>query len=196
MDDPTKPVGVVEETEPPRAWVERSIERLLFASRWLLAPFYVGLILAIGVLGILFVKEAWHLVAHATELRESEAIVFVLSLIDLVLTANLVYMVMLSGYANTVSRISVRDTDRPKWLDKLDMGGLKLKLFASIIAISAVQVLRMFMQMSSPAQAAGIESPTDRALWWSVGIHGVFVVSGLLVAATDWIASKGSPRDE
>lgn len=181
--------------DPPRAFIEQSIEKLLFASRWLLAPFYVGLILAIAVLGILFVKEAWHLVAHATELRESEAIVFVLSLIDLVLTANLVYMVMLSGYANTVSRISVHDKDRPKWLDTLDMGGLKLKLFASIIAISAVQVLRMFMQMSAPAQAAGIEAPTDRALWWSVGIHGVFVVSGLLVALTDWIASKGAKRE-
>lgn len=171
--------------------LERGIERVLFASRWLLAPFYLGLILAIAVLGVLFVKEAWHLVSHAGELRESEAIVFVLSLIDLVLTANLVYMVMLSGYANTVSRLSVRGRDRPKWLDKLDMGGLKLKLFASIIAISAVQVLRMFMQLSAPLAQPGVDAPSDRSLWWSVGIHGVFVLSGLLVAATDWIASKG-----
>ncbi|MGA1394175.1 MAG: YqhA family protein, partial [Phycisphaerales bacterium] len=102
-----------------------------------------------------------------------------------------VYMVMLSGYANTVSRISVHGRDRPKWLDKLDMGGLKLKLFASIIAISAVQVLRMFMQLSGPDSPSAVETPSDRALWWSVGIHGVFVLSGLLVAATDWIASKG-----
>jgi uncharacterized protein (TIGR00645 family) len=156
--------------------IERTLERGLFASRWLLLPFYVGLVVSLAALLVQFGRELVHLVTHITTLTESETTILVLSMIDVVLTANLVLMVVLSGYENSISKLDLEGTDRPSWLGKLDASGLKQKVFGSIVAISAIQLLRVFMQ---------VDKASDRDLWWSSGIHMVFVVSALILTLSD-----------
>ncbi|MCU0820247.1 MAG: TIGR00645 family protein [Beijerinckiaceae bacterium] len=157
--------------------IERVLERFLFASRWLLAPFYVMLVAALGVLLLKAAQELWHFVSHAVTATESEVILGVLALIDLTLTGSLIVIVIFSGYENFVSRIDPGKTeDWPEWMGKIDFTGLKLKLLSSIVAISAIQVLKAFMN---------VKNTSDRDLIWLVGIHMVFVVSGLIMALTD-----------
>ncbi|MEY2714497.1 MAG: hypothetical protein RIT24_840 [Planctomycetota bacterium] len=160
--------------------VESILERGLFASRWLLLPFYVGLVVSLVALLVQFSRELVHLVGDMSTLTEAETTILVLSLIDVVLTANLVLMVVLSGYENSISKIDLEGADRPSWMGKLDASGLKQKVFGSIVAISAIQLLRVFMQ---------VEKATDRELWWSSGIHMVFVVSAILLALSDRISA-------
>lgn len=163
--------------------IERLLERFLFASRWLLAPFYVMLVFALGVLLVKAMQELWHFVSHALVATESDVILGVLALIDLTLTGSLIVIVIFSGYENFVSRIDPGTTeDWPEWMGKIDFAGLKLKLLSSIVAISAIQVLKAFMN---------IKNIQDRDLTWLVAIHLVFVVSGLLMALTDKL-SEGS----
>jgi uncharacterized protein (TIGR00645 family) len=157
--------------------VERTIERLLFASRWLLAPFYLGLVVAL--VGLLFkdLQELLHFVTHIFDSAESDVILGVLTLIDLSLTGSLIIIVILSGYENFVSRIDVNaHPDWPEWMAHIDFTGLKMKLMSSIVAISAVQLLKVFMNLSNTS---------DRVVTWSVILHLVFVVSGLIFALTD-----------
>jgi uncharacterized protein (TIGR00645 family) len=163
----------------PKA-MEALLERGLFASRWLLLPFYLGLIASLVALLVQFSRELVHLFGDMTTLSEAQITIVVLSLIDVVLTANLVLMVVLSGYENSISRVDLEGSERPNWLGKLDASGLKQKLFGSIVAISAIQLLRVFMQ---------IESASDRQLWWSSGIHMAFVVSAILLALSDRISA-------
>ena len=157
--------------------IERYLEKFLFASRWLLAPFYVALVL--GLLGLL-VKVSQEVASFATHLvsaTESEVILGILGLIDLTLTGSLIIIVIFSGYENFVSKIDAAEhVDWPDWMAKIDFAGLKLKLLSSIVAISAIQLLRAFMD---------IHNISDRDLYWYVGIHMAFVVSGLLMALTD-----------
>src|SRR4051812_28290241 len=122
-----------------RRMLERSFERLLFACRWLLAPMYLGLSLALLALTIKFFQEAVHSVAGIFALAETDLVLSVLSLIDLALVGSLIVMVMLAGYENFVSKIDAgSETDTPEWLGKLDSGTLKLKVAASIVAISSI----------------------------------------------------------
>lgn len=163
--------------------IERALERFIFFSRWLLAPFYMMLVLALCGLLIKAGQETWHFVSHALSATESDVILGVLALIDLTLTGSLVVIVIFSGYENFVSRIEVADTvDWPEWMGKIDFSGLKLKLLSSIVAISAIQVLKGFMN---------IRNMSDRDLAWLVGIHFVFVGSGLLMALTDKWSGEG-----
>ena len=156
--------------------VESLLEFGLFASRWLLLPFYLGLVVSLVALLVQFSRELMHLISGMTTMTEAQTTILVLSLIDVVLTANLVLMVVLSGYENSISKIDLEGSERPSWLGKLDASGLKQKVFGSIVAISAIQLLRVFMQ---------IEGATDRELWWSSGIHLTFVVSFVLLALSD-----------
>jgi uncharacterized protein (TIGR00645 family) len=170
--------------------IERLLERFLFASRWLLAPFYVMLVAALGVLLLKAAQELWHFVSHAVTATESEVILGVLALIDLTLTGSLIVIVIFSGYENFVSRIDPGKTeDWPEWMGKIDFTGLKLKLLSSIVAISAIQVLKAFMN---------VKNTSDRDLIWLVAIHMVFVVSGLIMALTDRFseASHGKKASE
>lgn len=161
--------------------IENLLERFLFASRWLLAPIYVALVLALAILLIKTGQHMWHFALHAVDSTETDTILNVLSLIDLSLTGALIVIVIFSGYENFVSRIDVATTtDWPEWMAKIDFGGLKLKLMSSIVAISAIQLLRAFMN---------VKNVPDRELWWQVGVHLVFVVSGLFLALTDWLSS-------
>jgi uncharacterized protein (TIGR00645 family) len=163
--------------------IEKALEKFLFASRWLLAPFYVMLVIALVALLIKAGQETWHFIGHAWTATESEIILGVLALVDLTLTGSLVIIVIFSGYENFVSRIEADNhKDWPEWMGKIDFTGLKLKLVSSIVAISAIQVLKAFMNVGKMP---------DRDLVWLVGIHMMFVVSGLFMALTDkWTAES------
>ncbi len=157
--------------------IERGFERALFASRWLLAPFYFGLIIALVMLLAKFAQELIHIAPHVLEMKEKDVILATLSLIDMSLAANLLLMVIFSGYENFVSKIDVADhEDRPEWMGKVDFGGLKLKLIASIVAISGIHLLKSFMN---------IENINNDDLMWLVIIHLTFVISGVMLAWMD-----------
>jgi uncharacterized protein (TIGR00645 family) len=163
--------------------IERALERLIFFSRWLLAPFYVMLI--VTLLGLLLKagQETLHFITHAISASEADVILGVLALVDLTLTGSLVVIVIFSGYENFVSRIDIDDAvDWPEWMGKIDFSGLKLKLLSSIVAISAIQVLKAFMNL---------KNISDRELGWLVGIHLLFIISGLLMALTDKLSGEG-----
>ncbi len=160
--------------------LERTIEKLLFACRWLLAPMYLGLSLALVALGVKFFAEAYHAVAHVFTLGEADLVLIVLALIDIVLVGSLIVMVMFSGYENFVSRIDTGDgTDAPAWLGKLDSGTLKLKVAISIVAISSIHLLRVFMEAQT--------TDNDKIMWYVI-LHLTFVVSALLLGVLDRIA--------
>ena len=169
--------------------IERWLERGIFQSRWLMAPFYVGLIGSLFVLLYTFIREFFHFVVQATTANEAEVILGVLALIDLSLAANLVLIVIFSGYENFVSKIDPEGhPDWPEWMTQIDFAGLKQKLFASIVAISAIQVLKAFMNLE--------KSLNEKTLPWLVGIHVVFVISGLVLAWTDRIGDESKSKIE
>ncbi len=162
--------------------VERTLERFLFASRWLLVPFFVALVVSLVVLMFKALQELWHFITHAFVATESDVILGVLALIDLTLTGSLILIVIFSGYENFVSKIQHSDhEDWPEWMSKIDFSGLKLKLLSSIVAISAIQVLKAFMNL---------KNISDRDLMWYVGIHMMFVLSGVFMAWTDKISGE------
>jgi uncharacterized protein (TIGR00645 family) len=169
--------------------VEHGFERVLFNSRWLMAPFYLGLVISLAVLLYKFLVMLWEFILHAPAAKEADIILGVLSLIDVSLTGNLILIVVFSGYENFVSRIDPRGhPDWPDWMTKVDFAGLKQKLLASIVAISAIQVLKAFMNLDTRID--------EKSLAWLVGIHLVFVVSGLLLALTDWLSEGSKSRIE
>ena len=160
--------------------LEKSLERLLFACRWLLAPLYLGLSLALIVLAIKFFQEAFHVIMQVMTLPEADLVLSVLAMIDLVLVGSLIVMVMFSGYENFVSKIDIETgSDSPAWLSKLDAGTLKLKVAASIVAISSIHLLRIFVN------AQQVEN--DKIMWYVI-LHLTFVVSALLLGVLDRIA--------
>lgn len=160
--------------------MEQFIEKTLFASRWLLAPLYLGLSLALLALGIKFFQEVYHVLSHILVSSEADMILTLLALIDLVLVGSLIVMVMFSGYENFVSRLEVGEqADKLGWLGKLDAGTLKLKVAASIVAISSIHLLRAFMNAQ--------QIPNDKLLWYVI-IHLTFVVSAVLMGVLDRIA--------
>ena len=167
--------------------IEGRFERGLFASRWLMAPMYLGLVICLGMLTVVFVKELGYYAAQTMTLTADQAILAILTLIDLSLAANLLLIVLFSGYENFVSKLDLGDQrDRPSWMGKVDFSGLKMKLIASIVAISGIHLLKVFMEVG---KKGATEVPSDK-LYWLVVIHLTFVISGVLLAAMDWIASK------
>lgn len=166
----------------PAKQVEHLLEQAMFQSRWLLAPLYLGLVGALGMIGWCFAAEFIHAFPKLAGGNESEVILVVLSLVDLTMVGNLVLMVIFSGYENFVSKIDVAGhSDRPEWMGKLDFSALKVKLIASIVAISSIQVLKTFMHVGTVS---------DRDLIWLVAIHCTFVLSGVLLALMDLMVKK------
>ena len=160
--------------------LELLLEKTLYASRWLLAPIYIGLSLAVLALGIKFFQEVIHIFEHIITTKESDLVLNILTLIDMSLVASLIVMVMFSSYESFVSKIDLNEeTDKLDWLGKLDANTLKLKVAASIVAISSIHLLRIFMEATAyePHQ-----------LKWYTIIHMAFVVSALLLALLDKIA--------
>jgi uncharacterized protein (TIGR00645 family) len=158
--------------------LEHAIERFLFNSRWLLAPFYIGLVFALVLLLFHFFVEFIHFASGIRNAGEREVILGILGLIDLSFTGNLILIVIFSGYESFVSKINidVDEHDRPDWMTKVDFGGLKQKLMTSIVAISAVELLKGFMN---------IEKFDPTRLGWLAGIHVVFLLSLLAVVLSD-----------
>lgn len=153
---------------------------MIFASRWLLAPIYVGLAGALVFLVVKFIQEFFHIIPTLLSASETDVILAVLSLVDISLAGNLLVMVIFAGYENFVSKIDTGDSeDRPSWMGKVDYSGLKLKMIASIVAISAIQLLKAFLH---------VKDLTSEELAWMVGLHMAFVVSGVLLALMDRIA--------
>ena len=166
--------------------LETWLERGLFASRWLMAPFYVGLVIALAAMIVVFFQELFHELPRLLEMKPEDAIVLALSLIDLSLAANLLVIVILSGYENFVSKIDTAShEDRPDWMGTVDFSGLKMKLIASIVAISAIALLKAFLNLSEPG-----ETIDQTRLLWLVVVHLSFVVSGVLLAVMDWLNSR------
>jgi len=163
--------------------LERNIEKLLLASRWLLAPIYVGLSVGILAIGVKFFLELWHLMAEIVSLPETQVVLVILALVDMALVASLLVMVMFSGYENFVSRIdAASDVENLDWLGKLDAGTLKIKVAVSIVAISSIHLLRAFMNA---------EHIANDKLMWLVIIHLTFVVSALLLGVLDKLVFGG-----
>jgi uncharacterized protein (TIGR00645 family) len=161
---------------------ERIIEGVIFGSRWLLAPIYVGLAAGLVALLIKFGQHAVELLTHVLATNGDAAIIAILDMIDLALMGSLVLMVMFAGYENFVSKLDLAGhKDKPGWMGHVGFGDLKLKLMASIVAISAIHVLESFMN---------IERLSDRELAWNVGIHMTFVVSGVLLGIMDRLTGK------
>ena len=157
--------------------LENLIERVLYHSRWLLVPMYLGLAVLLMLLTVGFVGDLIAMVPRIAGLSEKELILATLSLIDLVLVASLVVMVIISGYENFVSRLELAESDEKlSWVGKLDSGTLKLKVASSIVAISSVHLLKAFMNVQ--------QIPNDKLIWL-VAIHMTFVVSALLMAVIE-----------
>ncbi len=164
--------------------VERRLETMIFTSRWLMAPFYIGLIAALAVLLVKFAQELLHLFATVLDLKQAELIPGLLALIDLSLAGNLILIVVFSGYENFVSKLDIGEhEDRPTWMGKVDFGGMKLKLIASIVAISAIDLLKTFMK---------IEHVSDREVMWQLLVHLAFIASGIGMALMDWIVERAA----
>ena len=167
-----------------KPWAETTFERNLFRARWLMAPFYLGLVLALVMLLVVFVRELIYYVPQAFIIGEGHmgsdgAILAILSLVDLSLAGNLLLIVLYSGYENFVSKLDLDENhvDRPPWMGSVDFSGLKMKLIASIVAISGIHLLKRFMELG---QGAPLDDQTSRELLWMTCIHLVFVLSGVL----------------
>jgi uncharacterized protein (TIGR00645 family) len=166
--------------------LEIAFERLLFGARWLLAPLYAGMVLAVVAILIAFGRELMGELRQFGTLTGEQAILLSLSLIDLSLAANLLLVVIFAGYESFVSQLHIGEhEDRPVWLGTIDFADLKLKVIASIVAISAITLLRDFLLLGD--QAATVHS---QRLLWMVVIQLTFVISGVLLALMDRISSR------
>ena len=177
---------MTDETKSRRSrtpFLEAAIEWIIYTSRWLMAPVYLGLIAALGILIVTFFRELYLQVPQVLTMDETDIILLVLTLVDLSLAGNLVLIILFSGYENFVSKMegAKDDPDRPDWMGTLDFSGLKIKLIASIVAISGIHLLKIFMN---------IYQYTEQQLFWYTIIHLTFIFSGVCVAAMDWLEEK------
>jgi uncharacterized protein (TIGR00645 family) len=166
--------------------IEHFIENIILASRWLLVVFYLGLAVALGLYCISFVRKLWEYFSHVMVLEETDAILKILSLIDASLVASLVVMVIISGYENFVSRFDNVEEGSTElaWLGKIDAGSLKIKVASTIVAISSIHLLQIFLNAN--------QYTNDKMMWLTI-IHMAFVFSALLLAYIDKvIVGKGN----
>ena len=161
---------------------EKAIENIIFTSRWLLVPFYIGLVIALAGLMVQFVYKLYITIPHFMEMPQTEAILVSISMIDMSLTGNLIVMVIFAGYENFISKIDLAEAaERPVWMGAISFSDLKLKLMASIVAISAIHLLEAFMDL---------EKWSDRKLAWLIGIHVTFMISALMLTWMDMLSSS------
>lgn len=162
--------------------MEKLFEKLMYASRWIMAPIYLGLSLVLLALGIKFFQEIFHILPNVLEMKEVDLVLVALSLIDITLVGGLIIMVMFSGYENFVSQLDVdEDDDKLGWLGKLDAGSLKNKVAASIVAISSIHLLKVFMNTENIAN--------DKIQWYLL-IHITFVLSAFAMGYLDKLTRK------
>jgi uncharacterized protein (TIGR00645 family) len=161
--------------------IEAALERFLSAARWLLAPFFVALALSLILLLVKLGQMVAEFAPHMWDASEQAVLLWVLGVIDLTLTAALVIIVVFSGYENFVAEIGAEHRSWPRWMAKIDFSGLKLRLMSTIVAIAAIQVLRLFVDVKNVA---------DRELAWSAGLLGAFVGTALLLALADRLGGE------
>lgn len=170
--------------------VERILEQLLFGSRWLMAPMYLGLVFSLGMLMIVFLRELAYYLPQVMQMDADKSILVILTLIDLTLAGNLLLIVIFSGYESFVSKLNLDDSaERPAWMGTVDFSGMKIKLIASIVAISTIHLLKKFMEIGKSG-----ENVDELALTWMVTLHLVFVASGVLMAAMDWMTARSKVK--
>lgn len=169
--------------------IEGRFEQFLFASRWLMAPMYLCLVISLAILTVIFIRETMAMMPHVLEMSADQGILAILTLIDMSFAANLMLVVIFSGYENFVSKLDLEDaTDRPSWMGKVDFSGLKMKLIASIVAISGIHLLKVFMELGQET-AHAVPMETLRLM---VMVHLSFVVSGVLLALMDWLTARSN----
>ncbi len=183
-------------TPPPEhnraSFIERALEGSIFASRWLQAPLYVGLIVAQTVYVCQFARELWHLMhtfmgPGTVDDISTKIMIGVLGLIDVVMVANLVIMVVIGGYETFVSRLNLDEkADKPEWLSHVNAGVLKIKLGTALISISSIHLLKTFIEVREPSFVLN-----NDAIRWQVTIHVIFLVSAIVLAWTDRIMMAG-----
>jgi uncharacterized protein (TIGR00645 family) len=179
-DEPPVPIG-------SRAL--RPLPALIFSSRWLQLPLYLGLIVAQGVYVILFLKELWHLVLHSFDFSEQQIMLVVLGLIDVVMISNLLIMVIVGGYETFVSRLELeRHPDQPEWLSHVNASVLKIKLAMAIIGISSIHLLRTFIEAGNLGSEKS--TYTEAGVMWQAIIHGLFILSAIGIAFVDWLGHQ------
>jgi len=175
---------------PKKAPAMRPIPILIFGSRWLQLPLYIGLIIAQGVYVVLFLKELWHLIAHAMDFNEQQIMLVVLGLIDVVMISNLLVMVIVGGYETFVSRLGLEGhPDEPEWLSHVNASVLKIKLAMAIIGISSIHLLRTFIEAGNLGGAGRTTNYTEAGVLWQTVIHGLFILSAIGIALVDRISN-------
>jgi|JFJP01.1.fsa_nt_gi uncharacterized protein (TIGR00645 family) len=176
--------------------IESSLETIIFQSRWLLAPLYVGLIIALGLLVIKFGMKLFYVSLHMVEESYTDLILNILGLIDIVLVANLLLIIIFSGYESFVSKIDMvqKHVDRPDWMGTIDYGALKLKVIGSIVAISSIELLKVFIKVfNHPDKVSDLPYET---VMWLILLHLSFVVSGLLFALMERLTPHHVPSNK
>lgn len=173
------------DTKPePDLFSMRPMPQIIFGSRWLQVPLYLGLIVAQGVYVILFIKELWHLVVGAMTITEQQIMLVVLGLIDVVMISNLLVMVIVGGYETFVSRLNLKGhPDQPEWLDHVNASVLKIKLALAIIGISSIHLLRTFIEAGNLGKPGS--NYTEAGIMWQTIIHTIFILSAIGIAAVD-----------
>lgn len=160
--------------------LENAFENIVFASRWLQLPMYLGLIVASILYAYKFIVELVHITLHIQSITEAELMMGILTLVDIVMVGNLLVMVVIGGYATFVSRLATVENhvDRPDWLDHVDAGTLKIKMAGALVGISGIHLLKAFIN---------IAEKSNHEVMWQVIIHGVFLLSALALAWTEKI---------
>ena len=162
----------------------RALPLVIFSSRWLQLPLYLGLIVTQLVYVFLFLKELWHLIAHFMDFNEQQIMLVVLGLIDVVMISNLLVMVIVGGYETFVSRLNLSGhPDQPEWLSHVNAGVLKVKLATAIIGISSIHLLRTFIESST--LGSGRTTLTTEGVMWQTIIHSIFILSAIGIAYVD-----------
>lgn len=170
-------------TVPPRLPL---LSSLIFSSRWMQLPFYLGLIVAQGVYVVLFIKELIHLISGATSLSEQLIMLAVLGLIDVVMISNLLVMVIVGGYETFVSRLRLEGhPDQPEWLSHVNATVLKVKLAMAIIGISSIHLLKTFIAIGTLGSEGS--TYTEAGVMWQAIIHVIFILSAIGIAYTDYL---------
>jgi uncharacterized protein (TIGR00645 family) len=183
---------------PPRgkSGAMRPIPALIFGSRWLQLPLYIGLIVAQCVYVVLFLKELWHLIAHSFDFSEQQIMLVVLGLIDVVMISNLLVMVIVGGYETFVSRLNLNGhPDEPEWLSHVNASVLKIKLAMAIIGISSIHLLRTFIEAGNlGSTSARTTNYTETGVMWQTIIHIVFILSAVGIAYVDKLSNGVVPH--
>jgi uncharacterized protein (TIGR00645 family) len=179
-------------SETPRLAAMRPLPALIFSSRWLQLPLYIGLIVAQCVYVFLFLKELWHLVIHAFDFSEQQIMLVVLGLIDVVMISNLLIMVIVGGYETFVSRLRLEGhPDQPEWLSHVNASVLKIKLAMAIIGISSIHLLRTFIEAGNIGIVGRTANYTESGVLLQTLIHVVFILSAIGIAWVDRMTVPG-----